>query len=190
MVETAHRHLGLITGCSKNTLKQEGTGKERKMKKRTIGFISIVSLLGTLVGWSATVKKNHENIKKKDVRIEKFKNYFDVTNEWIRLKNEGKCLEEYFLKNGWNRIAVYGMGELGNRLTEELKDSAVTVVYAIDQKSDSIFSTLTIKDLEEELPPVDVIVVTPIFAYDEVEEALMDRVEYPIVSLEDVVFSV
>lgn len=159
------------------------------MKKWIVKTIGAAGMLGALFGWFRTLVRERKEIDYRDARIDKFKRYFDLTNEWLRLKNQRRNLEEYFVKNGWSHIAIYGMGELGCRLTEELQDSCVTVEYAIDKKGGNMSSKTVIKELKEELPPVDVIVVTPVFAYDEVEEALMDRVDYPIVSMEDVVFS-
>ena len=108
----------------------------------------------------------------------------------ILIKNEGKSLTKYFENNGFKKIAIYGMGELGNRLLEELKDSDIEIAYAIDRKAEKIYSDLKVVAVEEELTPVDAIIVTPIFMYDEIEELLMDKVNYPIISLEDVVFEV
>lgn len=160
------------------------------MKKITIGTAAgAIGFAGAIGGWIFTAKKLNEKINKKDARINKFKNYFDVTNEWVNLKNQGRNLEEYFVKNGWKQIAIYGMGELGNRLAEELKGSSVIIEYAIDKNADDIFAEMEVKRIDEELPPVDVIVVTPLFVYSEVEQTLREAVEYPIVSIEDVVFS-
>ncbi len=160
------------------------------MKRINIGRAAgVMGFVGIIGGWIFTVRKLNEKIDKKDARISKFKNYFDVTNAWVNLKNQGRNLEEYFVKNGWRRIAIYGMGELGNRLAEELKGSSITIEYSIDKNADSVFAETEVKRIDEELPDVDVIVVTPFFVYDEVEQALREVVDCPIVSIEDVVFS-
>lgn len=159
------------------------------MKKIFIGALGVLSIFGTAAGWIATAKKKNDLINYKDFRINKFKMYFDVTNEWVRLKNQGKNLDEFFVKNGWSDIAIYGVGELGNRLLEELKGSSVTVKYAIDEHTDNVFSDMEVKEPNGELTPVDVIVVTPFFEYEKIEEKLMNLVEYPVVSIEDIIFS-
>lgn len=160
------------------------------MKKGAAFFLTLVAgIAGAAAGAGFVSKKMSETIEKKDGRINKFKNYFDVTNQWIELKNAGRGLEEYFEKNGWHHIAVYGMGELGNRLVEELKNSKIVIEYAIDKRSDMVFSEVELKEMDEELPKVDAIVVTPFFDYDKIEETLMEIVDYPIVSIEEVVFS-
>lgn len=159
------------------------------MKKGTGAILSIMSgATGAAIGAGVTVKKLNKKINWYEKRVDKFKTYFDLTNEWLRLKNEGKNLVAFFEKNEWSHIAIYGMGELGTRLMEELKDSSVTIEYAIDKHADKVYSEVEVKEIGEELPPVDVIVVTPFYVYNEVEETLMSIVDYPIVSIEDVVF--
>ena len=59
--------------------------------------------------------------------------------------------------------------------------------YGIDKNVDRVDGGIEIKKLEEKLFPVDVIVITPFFMYKEIEEELMELVNYPIVSIEDVV---
>ncbi len=161
------------------------------MKKGTGAILSIISgAAGAAIGAGVTNQNMQKKIDWYEKRVDKFKNYFDVTNEWLRLKNEGRSLAEYFEKKEWKHIAIYGMGELGNRLLEELKDSSVAVDYAIDKYTDKVYSEVNVLEVTDELPKVDVIVVTPFFAYDEVEETLMNLVDYPIVSIEDVVFEI
>lgn len=158
------------------------------MKGKIIGTAGILGMLGTAAGWMVSAKKKKELLNYKDFRINKFQKYFDVTNEWVRLKNQGRNLEEFFLKNGWTHIAVYGMGELGHRLVEELNGSRVSIDYAIDEHIDKVLSEIEVKEPDCGLPSVDVIVVTPFFEYSVVEDKLMELVDYPIISLEDVVF--
>ena len=159
------------------------------MKKGTGAILSIMSgVAGAAIGSGVTTKKFNKKINWYEKRVEKFQAYFDVTNEWLRLKSEGKNLSTFFEKNKWSHIAIYGMGELGNRLVEELRDSSITIEYAIDKHPDKVYSEVEVKEIGEELPPVDVIVVTPFYVYDEVEETLMNIIDYPIVSIEDVVF--
>ena len=44
--------------------------------------------------------------------------------------------------------------------------------------------------IEDELPEVDVVVVTAVFYYDQIAEGLLNRIECPVVSLEDILYNV
>lgn len=161
------------------------------MKKGSAILLSLgTGIVGAVAGAGTVMKKFNENIEKKDKRIDKFKRYFDILNQWMAYKHEGRNLCEYFEKKGYKKIAIYGVGELGSRLYEELKGTGIEVAYGIDKKSiswnDEAESKIVEPDMIDE--PVDVIVVTPVFDYDAIEEKLMDIAEYPIISLEDVVY--
>ena len=43
---------------------------------------------------------------------------------------------------------------------------------------------------DDELEPVDVIVVTAIYYFDEIEDMLSEKVDYPVISLEDILYEV
>lgn len=111
-------------------------------------------------------------------------------DQWLRIRQEGKTLAEYFERNDYKTIAIYGMKELGERLYDELQDSGVTVRYAIDKNADSIYADVDVVTPDDELEQVDVIVVTALYYFDEIEEMLSEKVDYPVVSLEDILYEV
>jgi len=153
----------------------------------------ILSLIGvTIVGgivWTA--KKTVEKSGKLEAR---YKNYYDVTNQWLRHKNEKKSIREYFINNNYDTIAIYGMGELGNRLYEELKSTDIKVAYFIDKNAEEIYyglDDIPVVGLEEieRQDKVDVIIVTPIYDFDSIEESLSEyNIDADIVSLEEVIY--
>lgn len=94
----------------------------------------------------------------------------------------------FFTQNSYKTVAIYGMKELGERLYDELKDSEIEVKYVIDKNADTIYADVDVIEPEDTLEDVDVIVVTAIHYFDEIEEALGAKVDYPVISLEDVVY--
>lgn len=156
------------------------------MKKFTLGFLSVA--LGAVAGAVGINYFKNKTIVEKTEKVDKFKGYYNLVNQWLVLKNEGKKLDQYFINNGYKSIAIYGMGELGNRLYEELKDTEVEVKYAIDKNAESTYSELQVVGLDDEFEEVDVVIVTAIFAFDKIAEELEGKISCPIVSLEDVIF--
>ena len=153
------------------------------------------SLLGLVtVGLLKGKNKKSNNDKKIEFgKAQKFQKYYEITNRWILLKNEGISLEKYFQDKGYREIAIYGMGELGNRLLEELKSSpSVEVKYGIDKLKGHTYTDLPMKVLsessKESLSGVDVIVVTAVFDINNIREKLEEVTDCEIISLEDVVF--
>lgn len=156
------------------------------MKKGIAGLLG--GVVGAAAGVAVTGKSMNETLAKKDAQINKFKTYYNVLNNWLRAKQEGKNVSNFFLDNSYKTIAIYGMGEIGNRLFEELKNSDVQVKYVIDQNAGSVYSDIDVLDVNDELSKVDVIVVTAVFAYDEISEKLQTKTDITVISIEDVIY--
>lgn len=162
------------------------------MKKR--GGALATTLIGTMMGAIAggvTIQKvSAKAVVEKQEMLKKTQVLYCAFDRWLQIHQEGRTLVDYFKRNNYKTIAIYGMKELGERLVDELKDSDIKVCYAIDKRADQIYADVDILMPDEELEPVDVIVVTAIYYFDEIEEMLSGKVEYPIVSLEDILYEV
>ncbi len=158
------------------------------MKKGTVAVLS--TIIGAVAGAAGSGYLGNKQVNLKSEKVDKFKGYYNMLNQWLILKQEGKSLSEYFKANGYKTIAIYGMGEMGNRLYDELKDSEIDVKYAIDKNAASTYSELEVFELEDVLSEVDAIVVTATFAFDAIEEEICTKVGYPVISLDDVVYGI
>lgn len=158
------------------------------MKKTTI---SIISMIGGAAAAAVVVKKSAVNSLEIQQNVsEKHLALFLMMNQWVAVKQQGKNLSEYFEKMQYKKIAIYGMSYAGETLLEELRGSSIDVKYGIDRNSDGIRSDLDIVTLDDKLEPVDAVVVTPIFSFDEIERELVKKISCPIVSLEDILYMV
>jgi len=127
-------------------------------------------------------------VEKSIISPNRFEVGFHILSNWLKIKNEAKKLETYFLENEISTIAIYGMGALGERLFEELKNSDIKVLYAIDRIANSKkIDGLKIVSVEEELSIVDAIVITPVQDYYTIEEQLEKKTDADIISLEDII---
>lgn len=151
----------------------------------------LVGIVGVL-GYKKFSKRNSkENDNNGRVKVEdRLRAYYDITNRWILLKNEEKNLSEYFEENGYKKIAIYGMGNLGLRLYEELKKTNTKVEYGVDHVHAEKMDDLNVYCLKQlnSIDDVDAIVVTPVFSFDEIKEDLEKVTDKPIISLNTVVF--
>ena len=142
----------------------------------TLGF-----LLAYLLFYYSYLSKRIQ----KQNNLEKFIEYYFLLVLWIRKKQKGKRISEYLLNNGISRIAIYGMKEIGELLYDDLRGSSISVEYIIDKDADSIFSDIRIVTPEKELDDVDMIIVTPVFYYDEINNSLKNKIDTRIISLKD-----
>ena len=158
------------------------------MKK---GVISILSAaVGTAIGAGTVGKVQNEKLRKMEQASGKHLGLFLMMNQWVKIKQEGKNLSEYFQKNKFNKIAIYGMSYAGETLIDELRGSDITVAYGIDRNASTLYSDVDIISIEEVSEEVDAVVVTAITFFDEIEEMLSDKVNCPIISLEDILYEV
>lgn len=82
------------------------------------------------------------------------------------------------------------MSYAGETLVEELKDSNIEVKYGIDKNADSMYIDVDVLTIEDDLESVDAIVVTAITFFDEIEEKLSEKMDCPIISLEDILYEI
>lgn len=162
------------------------------MKK---GFGKVISTLtsavvGAVAGGVAAKSVSSKKIKQMKESGAKLYELYMAFDQWLQIHQKGKTLVEYFEQNKYKTIAIYGMKELGERLYDELKGSNIKVNYIIDKNADQIYADVDVITPDKKLEPVDAIVVTAIFYFDEIEEMLSEKVDYPIVSLEDILYEV
>lgn len=155
------------------------------------GIISVLSsLMGAAVGAGVVGKITGESIEKAQNQSSKHLTLFLMMNQWVKVKQEGKNLAEYFEKEGYKNIAIYGMSYAGETLVEELKNTNVHIAYGIDKNANTIYADFDVVTMDEKLLPVDAIVVTAISFFDEIEESLSEKINCPILSLEDILYEV
>lgn len=111
-------------------------------------------------------------------------------NKWMYARNEGKTIAEYLKENGYKSVAIYGMHYLGENLLEELTANEVEVKYAIDRNADKISSEVSLLRPEDDLPNVDAIIVTAFYFFNEIQSNLQERVDCPVLSIEDLIYEI
>lgn len=158
------------------------------MKKTAIGVLSLLG--GTVGGIIGTKRIMQKKLNVATDYSDKHLSLFLMMNQWVKVKQEGKNLASYFERNGFTRIAVYGMSYVGETLIEELKDTGVEVVYGIDKHADRIFSTVDVIFVDDSFGEVDAVIVTAITFFDEIKDILSEKVDCPVISLEDVLYEV
>ncbi len=155
------------------------------MKKNLIFVI-----FGIVIG--AVVMRN--SMQKKVIQVnnmsDKHLALFLMMNQWTKVKQRGKKLAAFFEKNGYQKIAVYGMSYAGETLLTELRESEIQVIYGIDRDLNRVHSDIDMFTMEDSLQKVDAIVVTAITFFEEIAKDLSSKVDCPIISLEDILYEV
>ncbi len=108
--------------------------------------------------------------------------------QWIRMCQKGNKLEKYFESHNIHTAAIYGMGDMGKILYEELKRLGIQAAYGIDKnKNVPEIDGLPVKTLSDTLPQADIIIVTPVYFYAGIKKELKTLTDIQIVSLEEII---
>ena len=122
------------------------------------------------------------------VNTDKFKRYYNLLIKWMQMREEKILLEDCFVNKQYYRVIIYGIGEIGELVYKELRKSEkISVVCGIDQNSNLYLEGLEIKGIDDIPINADVIVVTPVFAFEEIQEILRKKTNLNIVSLEEII---
>lgn len=156
--------------------------------KKTV-CIQLMMLIGAagMMFWNHKNKMCEDNLKKHG---DKFYEYFQLLNRWMIVRNEKKQIADYFHEENISKIAIYGMGELANRLFEELEGSDIQVLYGIDRDVCCTNSRITeVYYPDELLPEVDAVVITPFLSADGIRKNLDSKYPYKMIPLDNIIYS-
>lgn len=118
-----------------------------------------------------------------------YKHYYSLCVKWLKDKKDNKILD-FFKYYKYETIAIYGMGELGILLLDQLRKMNVDVRFGCDKNANMIYYdkiNLKIYSPEECWPEADAIVVTPITYFDAIKADLDKKHNLNIVSLKEVI---
>lgn len=123
---------------------------------------------------------------KREKQQQKCSRLLKLMCRWTRNIQKGMEVTDFLLKMGWYSAAVYGAGDVGKCLLDELAGSDVEVKYVVDRCRLTL--DLPVYAPEDDLPPVDCIIVTVVMEYEEISRRLRDKLDCSIISIEDIVY--
>lgn len=123
--------------------------------------------------------------------IAKWKEYFNVMLQWVFLSQKGVDIGRYLEKNGYYKIAVYGMADIGNCLAGQIiKSGHCKLLYGIDQGFPKLYYDIPCYKLEHiaELEQPDVVIVTLPHIYEEIKEDIEQTVRWETMSVTELIY--
>lgn len=153
------------------------------MRKNGIKLV-LFYLAGSLSSYLfCKFKSMRKNVEEKD---RKYSRLFD---NWLILVERGDDVGQFFRERDIKEIAVYGYGNIGRHLVTQLLQLDVSVKYVIDKRKDgTITNNIPCYQLSDNIPNVDMIVITPICEYQKIECALKEISSAKIISVEDIIY--
>lgn len=156
------------------------------MKKKILFIIG--GALGAIVS-ILHICNNEKKMNKMWDQLKKYKCYYDLVVRWMILKQNGISIADYFDKNDLTDIAIYGMGDFGRILYEELDSAKIKIICGIDRNSMNDLKIRVINPSEVKKERIGAIVVTAISDYDSIEKELKGYVKCPIIGLDEIIYS-
>lgn len=99
--------------------------------------------------------------------------YYEFLYLWLDNRNNNKTIAKYLDLRNIHKIAIYGGGNLGKLLYDELEGERKGLIkYIIDECNvDNKFGKLPVIRLEniDQVENVDAIIITPIYAAEEIK---------------------
>ncbi len=147
----------------------------------------ICFFIGAVISFVVTMAYQDYWFKKKADEVRKFKELFNFATSWIAYKQSGHSISEKIKRNGYEQVAVYGMGILGELAIQELEKDGIKVSFGLDKNADIMYRKLPLFTPEDEFPETDAIIITAISSFDEISKELNCRTKIPTVNLKSLV---
>lgn len=96
-------------------------------------------------------------------------------------------IAKWLLKKGYKNVAIYGMGKLGKCLADRLSGTEIHVICGIDMNPSNFkdIEVISTKDVLSRQISADVIIITPLYQYDEIVKKLLPVTDIKCISIED-----
>ena len=122
------------------------------------GALSCAFLLGAAVSGITVKKLWLEKYRKLKAELNGSEQERELLYDWLRLERRGNSLTEYFTAHGYECVAVFGMGRIGQLVADALGEMAV---YGVEQTNfGAVHERLTVYRLGEDLlPPADSMII-------------------------------
>jgi hypothetical protein len=110
-------------------------------------------------------------------------------NKWIYLRNNNVKISSSSYFDKVNSISIYGYGEIGKRLVEELENEGKVIRFIVDSNAYFRYADYDFYTINEDFPKTELMIVTDIGAYESLLQTLNKKTNTMIVSFEDVINS-
>lgn len=106
---------------------------------------------------------------------------------WKLLSNGRISVTDYLIDSGYKKICIYGMGDVGKILADEVLNSEIKLEGYIDKKVNNYGKVKKIarNDIAKYKNILDAVIVTAVGDIDVIEKDLCKEISCPILSLDE-----
>lgn len=148
-------------------------------------IVLTVSLLALKKTWG--LYKNSNGLYEKTTG--EMRHIIETYDIWMRLVQDGYSVKEYLREKGIKTLALCRLTEIGIRLLWELKNSDIEIKYVIDAENVKLRDIKYVSLDEECTEEVDMVIITDMFDFSSVKEALMKKGYKSIDSIDGILYA-
>lgn len=90
--------------------------------------------------------------------LDRLKTETSIYDMWLTVRQKERSIAAFLRSAGYCEVAIYGMGRIGQRLYQEIKEE-VNVCYFIDRNAAYLNADIPVYALKEALPRVDLVMI-------------------------------
>ena len=120
--------------------------------------------------------------------VEKAQMNYELTRDWLHLKQRGHSLAEYFKEQKYSQIVLYGGGDLGQLLIAELEKGDVEIICVYDNNANNLYLEKKTEVYKGQVIEADCVVITAVYEAKQIRDMLLEKKNMPpVISLKEVV---
>lgn len=128
---------------------------------------------------------NCNSVCEREKTLQKYQSFYRLLLRWIKNYQDGNEITKLLVEKDWKNISIYGFSELGKLFYREIDKTKINVIDILDVRalSNRLGETRALIPENGDIE-VDVVIVTAITYYDEIEAKLNQLGYKNIVSLQ------
>lgn len=123
----------------------------------------------------------------REQQIQKYRQFYRVFYKWLKVRQDGKSIADYIDENRVRNIAIYGFGDVGRLLYNELELQGVHVAEILDKRDIEIGELIAKLKKPLEGNRQNTVIVTAMSDFEEIEKELKQAGYKEVLSFEDIV---
>lgn len=125
-------------------------------------------------------RQHYNNVLSKENKelLDRYRNYYLLYNKWINNLHHEKYLGDYIAKNNFEKVSIYGTGEVAKRLYEEIKGFEAKIECFIVKSKDNIdfIDNIPVIEIDKTLNiKSELILITPVYEFQNIKKELLDH---------------
>lgn len=142
-------------------------------------------VVGFIVGGLSFLFFFKKRIRVLNMIIKQLYDKWAVANSWLYQRDAKKRIADSLYALGIKRVAIYGMGDLGQHLLFELEETGIEVAYIVDRDNNIKSYGYPVYTPCDTLPDVDAMIITAIQSYDKICNLLKNQMSTQFMCITD-----